>query len=99
MPDGMPLVWISRLRRYREITRVYGPDLMLAVCGHGRDHGYRHCLYGGKEGVPEELAAALLRRFPRVNIVGHYSPPFRPLTEWEDREIVNAINSARPDVV
>lgn len=32
-PDGMPLVWISRLRGFRGVDRVYGPDLMLAISG------------------------------------------------------------------
>ena len=31
-PDGMPIVWISRLMGHRQVERVYGPDLMLAVC-------------------------------------------------------------------
>src|SRR3990172_6483980 len=31
-PDGMPLVWISRLQGHRDVERVYGPDLLLAVC-------------------------------------------------------------------
>ena len=30
-PDGMPLVWISRLRGFPHVDRVYGPDLMLAA--------------------------------------------------------------------
>src|ERR1044071_2676970 len=33
-PDGMPLVWLSRLMGFHEVERVYGPDLMLAVCEH-----------------------------------------------------------------
>ena len=50
-PDGMPLVWISRLKGCRDVGRVYGPDLMLAVCGRSAEKGYRHFLYGGMPGV------------------------------------------------
>jgi N-acetylglucosaminyldiphosphoundecaprenol N-acetyl-beta-D-mannosaminyltransferase len=99
VPDGMPIVWISKLRGHRHATRVYGPDLMLALCEYGQDRGYRHYLYGGREGVPDELASALQRRFPRIKVVGQYSPPFRPLSDSEDREITTVINSANPDIV
>src|SRR5260370_25449862 len=31
-PDGMPLGWLSRAKGFRHLARVYGPDLLLAVC-------------------------------------------------------------------
>jgi len=58
-PDGMPLVWLSRLKGFRHVERVYGPDLMLALCGRSAAKGYRHFFYGGAQGVPEQLAARL----------------------------------------
>ncbi len=98
-PDGMPLVWLSRLMGSRNVNRVYGPDLMLLLCEHSVSRGYRHYLYGGNEGVPEELANRLQIRFPGLQIVGNYSPPFRPLTSREDRKVVDMINHAEPDIV
>lgn len=98
-PDGMPLVWVSRLWGQRHVRRVYGPDLMLALCAHGVRRGYRHFLYGGGDGVAERLAAQLQDRFPGLDIVGTYTPPFRPLTPDEDTAVVAQINAAQPDVV
>ncbi len=98
-PDGMPLVWLSRLRGFRHVGRVYGPDLMLACCELSLSRGYRHYLYGGADGVPPRLAERLCKRFPGLSIVGGYSPPFRQLTEDEDEEIVWRINRAKPDIV
>jgi len=98
-PDGMPLVWLSRLRGFRHVERVYGPDLMLALCQWSVSRGYRHFLYGGEVGVPEQLAAALQRRFPGLRVVGTWSPPFQPLTVEQDEQIVAAINAAGPDIV
>lgn len=98
-PDGMPLVWISRLRGFRHVRRVYGPDLMLAVCERSVAKGYRHYLYGGHPGVAELLKARLEQRFPGVQIVGADSPPFEPLTPEEDEQAVQRINAARPDIV
>ncbi len=31
-PDGMPLVWLSRLNGHRHVARVCGTDLMLVLC-------------------------------------------------------------------
>ena len=98
-PDGMPLVWLSRLKGFRHVDRVYGPDLMLALCERSVTRGCRHFLYGGAKGVPEQLAAVLQQRFPGLCVVGTYSPPFRPLTPEEDRKVVRMINEANPDIV
>ncbi len=98
-PDGMPLVWLSRLRGFKHVERVYGPDLMLALCARSVEMGYRHFFYGGDKHVPDRLAANLRRRFPGLRIAGAYSPPFRPMTDEEDEGIVKLINNARTDIV
>lgn len=99
VPDGMPLVWLSRLSGKGEVRRVYGPDLMLECCAEGVERGWKHFLYGGAEGVPELLAERLEARFPGIEIVGAYSPPFRPLTDAEDREVVETIDRSGADIV
>jgi N-acetylglucosaminyldiphosphoundecaprenol N-acetyl-beta-D-mannosaminyltransferase len=98
-PDGMAIVWLLRLKGHRQVTRVYGPDLMLETCRGGLERGYRHYLYGGAEGVAETLATALEARFPGLQVVGTHTPPFRDLTEEEDRAIIDRINDANPDLV
>jgi N-acetylglucosaminyldiphosphoundecaprenol N-acetyl-beta-D-mannosaminyltransferase len=99
-PDGMPIAWILKLMGYRHVDRVYGPDLMLAMCERSVSRGYRHFLYGGwPPDVVEQLADKLKARFPGIQIVGTYAPPFRPVTEQEDRDITDMINAARPDIV
>lgn len=98
-PDGMPLVWLSRWWGGCEVTRVYGPDLMLALCRYSVGRGYRHYFYGGAAGVPQLLAEKLQSRFPGLKVAGGYSPPFRPLSEQENAEIIAQINEANPDIV
>jgi N-acetylglucosaminyldiphosphoundecaprenol N-acetyl-beta-D-mannosaminyltransferase len=98
-PDGMPLVWLSKLHGHRHVERVYGPDLMLALCAHSPARGYRHFLYGSSDAVLEKLRANLTARFPGLAIVGSYSPPFRPLTQAEDDAVVEMLNAAAPDIV
>ena len=50
-PDGMPLVWLSRFQGHHHVQRVYGPDLMTAVCRESEKRGYSHFFYGGAPGV------------------------------------------------
>jgi N-acetylglucosaminyldiphosphoundecaprenol N-acetyl-beta-D-mannosaminyltransferase len=98
-PDGMPLVWISWLRGHRQVERVYGPDLMLACCRASVSKGYRHFFYGGGPGVPERLAARLQVRFPGLNVVGTWSPPFRELSATEEEAMIDRMAAAQPDIV
>ncbi|MGH9344358.1 MAG: WecB/TagA/CpsF family glycosyltransferase [Terriglobia bacterium] len=98
-PDGMPLVWLSRINGYQWVSRVYGPDLMLAVCGGSLERGYRHFLYGGAPGVAERLAERLVGRFPGLTIAGLYSPPFRSLSPREDNAISDRIARSRANIV
>jgi N-acetylglucosaminyldiphosphoundecaprenol N-acetyl-beta-D-mannosaminyltransferase len=98
-PDGMPLVWLGRFNKHKNVNRVYGPDLMLEIFAKSSAKGYRHYLYGGNEGVPELLKSKLEARFPGVNIVGTYSPPFRALSKEEDEKIVSMLSVAKPDII
>jgi N-acetylglucosaminyldiphosphoundecaprenol N-acetyl-beta-D-mannosaminyltransferase len=98
-PDGMPLVWCGRLAGADWMRRVYGPDLMLSVCGESEIAEWRHFLYGAGDGVADELAANLRKRFPEIQIVGTHTPPFRDLTEDEVQHTVEMINAASPDIV
>ena len=98
-PDGMPLVWLGKMAGHNEMDRVYGPDLMLAVMEKSVSAGYRHYFYGGADGVPELLKQKLEEKFPGIQVVGNYSPPFRALTPAEDEQIVQMINDTNPDIV
>jgi N-acetylglucosaminyldiphosphoundecaprenol N-acetyl-beta-D-mannosaminyltransferase len=98
-PDGMPLVWLSRLMGFSQVERVYGPDLMLAMCERSARRGHSQFFYGGAPGVAEKLASRLQSRFPGLQVAGAYSPPFRALSPEEDDAVVELINGAAPDIV
>jgi N-acetylglucosaminyldiphosphoundecaprenol N-acetyl-beta-D-mannosaminyltransferase len=83
-PDGMPLVWAMRLLGMKKQHRVYGPDLMLALCKRASQQQIPIFLYGGTETMLTKLQATLRASFPSLIIAGSYAPPFRPLTEEEE---------------
>ena len=97
VPDGMPTVWVGRLTGHRDMRRVYGPDLMLDLCEATVEEGFTHFLYGGQEGVAEELKEELEKRFPGIRVVGTYCPPFRPLNTEEEGELAAMVREVNPD--
>lgn len=99
LPDGQPLSIVSRRRGFFEARRVPGPDLMPAILDLSQETGYRHYFYGSTDATLTALRAALLRRYPKLQIAGMYSPPFRELTKEEDEEIVRRINDSGADFV
>jgi N-acetylglucosaminyldiphosphoundecaprenol N-acetyl-beta-D-mannosaminyltransferase len=98
-PDGMPLVWLLRHAGYRNASRVYGPDLLLAVCARSAVTKQRHFFLGGAEGVADAMVDHLRNRFPGLHVAGTMSPPFRSLTPEEDDQLVESINRVGADVV
>ena len=98
-PDGMPMVWAGRLRGHREMRRVYGPDLVLVVCEWSQKNPCRHFFLGGAAGVAMELQRKLTARFPNLQVVGSYTPPFRPLNAVEEMQLQETIRAAKPDIM
>jgi N-acetylglucosaminyldiphosphoundecaprenol N-acetyl-beta-D-mannosaminyltransferase len=96
-PDGMPLVWLGRRAGHREIGRVYGPDLLNAVCAETAGTNLRHFFYGAGPGTAELLAEHLRRRFPGLQIAGTHTPPFRDLTDEEGRALKQTVAALQPD--
>jgi N-acetylglucosaminyldiphosphoundecaprenol N-acetyl-beta-D-mannosaminyltransferase len=99
VPDGQPLVWALKSMGH-QASRVYGPDLMAKYCERSAKSGVRMYLYGGRnQGALVELALRLRRRYPGLQIVGGYSPPFRALTADEQEWVANDVNRSKADVV
>jgi N-acetylglucosaminyldiphosphoundecaprenol N-acetyl-beta-D-mannosaminyltransferase len=98
-PDGMPLVWLCGYYGFKNASRVYGPDLMLDLCEYSVLKGYRHFFYGGNEGVADQLSTVLKNRYPGLQIVGSYSPPYRDVGYIEETSIIESINNTSPDII
>lgn len=98
-PDGMPMVWMGRLRAAHHMGRVYGPDLMRDVLRLSAERGYKHFFYGGADGVAAELSRVIVQKFPGLQVVGTYQPPFRPLNPDEVRELREQVAQCRPDMM
>jgi N-acetylglucosaminyldiphosphoundecaprenol N-acetyl-beta-D-mannosaminyltransferase len=100
VPDGQPLVWALHLLGHPLATRIYGPDLMAHFCARATRSETPAYLYGGRDDAALALLAGKLgERFPGLVIAGGHAPPFRPLTEAEERRVADDINGSGAKVV
>lgn len=99
VPDGISLVWVARCRGFPLKKRVCGSDLMWDFFSLAEEKGYRVFFYGDTEETLQQLSLRLRERFPRLQIAGVRSPPFRPLTLEEDEQEVRLIKESGADVV
>lgn len=95
VPDGQPVRWaLNWLYGTKLKDRVYGPNLMLETCAAAERESIPIFLFGGKPELLEELAQNLLRKFPKLNIIGQLPSKFRTVSQSEKQEIINTINSS-----
>jgi N-acetylglucosaminyldiphosphoundecaprenol N-acetyl-beta-D-mannosaminyltransferase len=97
--DGIAPVLISRLRGSPLPGRVPGPDLLTRFAALADQKGYGSFFLGDTEETLNALKDRLEQRYKGHRVVGTLSPPFRELAPEEEREIVQRINAARPDVL
>lgn len=97
IPDGGPLSTVGRKRGAENMGRTTGPSYMGEILKESVSQGWTHYFYGSTQETLDKLKSTLEKDYPGIRIVGMYSPPFRPMTEDEDMEIVSAINEVSPD--
>lgn len=98
VPDGMPLVWASRLRGDPLPERATGIELLHQCARMAPAHGYSLFLLGAEPGVADEAAMVLRSRYPGLRIAGTCAPS--PLMlKADDELLVRMIREARPDIV
>lgn len=99
IPDGGPLSSVGRKRGYINMKRTTGPSLMGEIFKSPNLNGYRHFFFGATDETLQNLYNVLISTYPGIQIAGMYSPPFRQMTEEEDKAIIDRINETRPDFV
>jgi N-acetylglucosaminyldiphosphoundecaprenol N-acetyl-beta-D-mannosaminyltransferase len=99
LPDGMPLVWISRLLGSPLKERVSGVDMVPRLAELSARKGYGIYLLGGKPGVAERASHVLQQAYPGVNIVGHHAPPLADLERMDHGDTLERIRAAKPDIL
>jgi N-acetylglucosaminyldiphosphoundecaprenol N-acetyl-beta-D-mannosaminyltransferase len=100
LPDGMPIVWVGRLKGHRHMQRCSGVDMFEVVMKATASHNnIKHFFCGGKEGVAKQLQASSAKNLGNSNVVGTYSPPFRIMTDEEFAALGQEINNSGANIV
>ncbi len=98
-PDGMPMVWAGKFNGHRDMSRVYGPDLMLDVCAWSETSGCKHFFYGGAEGVAELLAQETEGKISKTRSRRHIHAAVPAINADEEKQLQEQIHAAQPDIL
>lgn len=100
LTDGKPLIWISKWYKTPIKEKISGSDLFPRVCQLAANKNYTMYLLGAAEGVADTAARNLMKKYPGLNIVGTYSPPFGfKKNEQEMNKIKTQIQDVHPDIL
>ena len=94
--DGVGIVLAARFHKIK-IERYHAPDLFLDIMNLGQKYGWTHYFLGGQLGIAEKLTDKMVKLYPKVKILGSYSPPFRELSIEEEFKMINDINIKKPN--
>ncbi len=99
IPDGKPLEIVGRLKGQKKISRLFGPSILEHCIDRGRENSMRHFFIGSTPETLDKMKTAIATRFPGAQVVGTISPPFRPMSEWEDDVFIDQINAAKANLI
>ena len=98
-PDGMPFVYWLRKILKRPCDQFDASSIVMNLARESKNKRYTFYLYGGHPDTLNQMKARLESLYPHILVVGHRSPPFRPLTPEEDQAVCDEINRLKPDII
>lgn len=98
VPDGKPLSVIGK-KQYPEMDRVTGPDFMRRIFEESQNKDMKHFFYGSTQKNIDMLIKKIKKDYPWVKIVGNEPSVFRDMSEKEEQELANRINTTEADFV
>jgi len=94
--DGMPIVWLLHRHKQTQAERVYGPDVLHALCKEAAHQP--HYFYGGAPGIASKVAE-FVRETYGTRIAGSFSPPYRPLEDTPDWDVIHRLNDSGAAII
>lgn len=100
IPDGRPISWAQNLLGHKNAEQVRGQDIMNELCRISGEKELKIGLYGGSSNaLLEQIISKLKKSYPDINISFNYSPPFRPLTDSENQDVISKINESEVNIL
>lgn len=89
LPDGVGIVWASRILSKGIQTRIAGVDFVKSLVKHVAKQPVTIGLFGAGEGVAEEAAECLRKMYPEAQIVyASHLPPFETDTYANRKPVI-----------
>jgi len=99
VPDGMPLVWASRIMGSPLPERVTGADLVPRLASLAAQKGYRIYMLGARPEIAQRAKMQLEADNPGIQIVGCVSPPLASIIEMDQEALLADIERTAPDIL
>jgi N-acetylglucosaminyldiphosphoundecaprenol N-acetyl-beta-D-mannosaminyltransferase len=99
IPDGKPLQIVGKIKGHKTIARLFGPTVLEKFIDWGRADNVTHFFIGSSPSNLSKLKDAIQSKYPGAKIVGMISPPFKPMSEWDNEGFISAINEENPDFI
>lgn len=94
IPDGIGVVYASKIHKGNITSRITGIDLMNALILEASKKEYKVFLYGSKSEVLERTISTIKEKYPNIKIVGSING-----YEKNQDRIINLINKSKPDIL
>lgn len=92
--DGQPVAAASKWLHGKKQERIAGPDFLPQILHEADNISGNVYLYGSTNETLDALKKIIHQKYPSVNVVGAFSPPFRQLTEEEQQKYIDDINAS-----
>lgn len=93
IPDGIGIIYLSRLNHGKIKSRITGIDLMLNICEKSIENGATIFLYGGKDGVARLAKEKLKEKYEGIKIAGYCNGYI------EEEKALKQIKKTNPDIL
>ena len=103
-PDGIGLIYASRIKKKPLIERVTGFDLSMKMLEIANKNRYSIYLLGGKEGIARKAGNNIKKEYPNIDVVGYHNGYFKGShigykDNVEELNIIEDINNNNPDII
>jgi N-acetylglucosaminyldiphosphoundecaprenol N-acetyl-beta-D-mannosaminyltransferase len=100
LPDGKPLSIVAKLKGEKNIERIFGPSFMEKTLEWGQNNNIKNYFFGSSEETIKKMISNIQEKFPRTEIAGYYSPPYKEkFSEEENNLFTDSMNKSGADII
>lgn len=97
LPDGMPIVWISKILGLPIKQRLAGSDLFERLRKTRRSDALKVAFFGGQSGAGEAACTSINESSNGLHAVGSIDPGFVSIDEMSTAKVIHEINDLNAD--